>query len=167
MLSYNKKTMDASTLEGVSIFIPKLMRAVLTVVMGNISTNYMSQVYIDKVLVNQENPPKLYNFVLLFVFLDFLMLIISSVITYVLITTLLSGTDVMKVMTNISIDFALGMMVTLVTGLMIATTMQNKKFFLYKDDGLRAIRALNDMMFKIHLFSTLFPFHMLRVGSSS
>ena len=160
MLNYIK--MNMNNLESVVIFIPSVIRGLLTSVIGNITTNYMSQIYIDKVLINQENPPQLYNFVLLFIFLDFLMLIISSVITYVLISTLLNGTGVNKVFTNISINFILGSLITLVIGLLITSTMQNKKYFLYKDDGLRAIRALKDIMFKVHLFTTMFPFHMIQ-----
>ena len=38
--------------------------------------------------------------------------------------------------------------------------MYNKKYFLYKDDGLRAIRALQELMFRNGALVSLIPFFM-------
>ena len=52
-------------------------------------------------------------------------------------------------------------LVTLVTLfiilIIITNTMYVKKYFLYQDDGLRAIRALNDLMFNVGAFVSIIP----------
>jgi hypothetical protein len=42
--------------------------------------------------------------------------------------------------------------------------MYEKKYFLYKDDGLRAIRALSDLTFSTVLVNTLLPWNYIFYG---
>jgi hypothetical protein len=144
------------------VFVPKVLQASLTYLAASITSNYMSQVYIDKVLVNQENPPGLHNFVLLFVFLNFILMIISSVIVYIIMVMFLPENVRSVVGTNILVDYITSTIITMLFGLMVTHTMQNKKFFLYKDDGLRAIRALKEIMTMTNVCTSLIPFHLLR-----
>jgi uncharacterized membrane protein (DUF485 family) len=124
----------------------------------------MTQVYMDKVLINQENPPKLSNFILMFAILDILMMLIIVVIislTSKFLPTVLKGNLDLKV---IGIDFGIYLLLTSVIGYIIADAMYNKKFFMYKDDGLRAIRAFKDIILYISICLSIFPFFLIKIN---
>ena len=44
--------------------------------------------------------------------------------------------------------------------------MYDKKYFLYKDDGMRGIRALKEIMFNLSLVFTMVPFNYMVAGFS-
>ena len=50
--------------------------------------------------------------------------------------------------------------------IIITHTMYIKKYFLYQDDGLRAIRALNDLMMNIGLFVSIIPVFLIADSSN-
>ena len=58
----------------------KLLKLGSLFVANNISANYMSQVYMEKVLVNQENPQPLINFIGMYSLVDvtFTLFILST-----------------------------------------------------------------------------------------
>jgi hypothetical protein len=53
---------------------------------------------------------------------------------------------------------------TFAFGNIVANKMYQKKYFLYKDDGLRAIRALSEMLFTTSLLNTLVPYNFIIKG---
>ena len=56
---------------------------------------------------------------------------------------------------------------TFIIGYVIANKMHDKKYFLYKDDGLRAIRALSELMFTLSFINTLIPYNFIVDGIKS
>jgi|UniRef100_A0A6C0CU00 hypothetical protein len=133
----------------------KVLKLGSVFVSANISANYMSQVYMEKVLVNQENPQPLVNLIWMF-------LLIDSIITiFILALAYISGTFINKnmstVITLLALDTAVVLTNIALFGSIVATVMNNKKFFMYKDDGLRAIRALKEILTYFGMVFCLMP----------
>jgi hypothetical protein len=148
-------------------FAVKLVRAVIAYVCQEISKNMTSQVYLEKVLVKGENPPQLTNQI-------WLAHGIEVALTIVLIALLYSGIKVMRVFPSmgnslyieyIFLDLMVYIGVCLAIGTIIASKMYSKKYFLYKDDGLRAIRALCDIVVWINILFSLLPLNYLIRGA--
>lgn len=143
----------------VLIYAPKILKVMTSFIIANIAVNYMSQIYIDKVLINQENPPHLRNFVSMFLLIDVLIMFIIMLIFYVVSITFFSTTmNLSNVMRKIGSDYAIGFGILALFGYMVSNTMYNKKYFMYKDDGLRGIRALKEMMLYVSILVTIIPF---------
>ena len=58
-------------------------------------------------------------------------------------------------------DTTVTLMNIAIFGSVVATIMNNKKFFMYKDDGLRAIRALKEIMTYFGIIFCLLPVFMV------
>lgn len=145
----------------------KLMRMGLSYASLLIARNFTSQIYIDKVLVQDENPPHLSNFIYLYSVIEFVMTVISILLIYTLDSTFdlnltTSSTNVFS--GYIIPDLIVSSGISMIIGLIIANKMYDKKYFLYKDDGLRAIRALTEIMMKINLLILFIPFNFLFKG---
>ena len=133
----------------------KVLKLGSVFVSANISANYMSQVYMEKVLVNQEYPQPLVNFIWMFLLIDVIITVFILALAYI------SGTFVNKNMSTVVNLLALDTSVVLVNialfGSVVATVMNNKKFFMYKDDGLRAIRGLKEIIIYFGMMFCLMP----------
>jgi hypothetical protein len=147
------------------LFGIKVMRMIFFYTSLIIAKNYMSQIYMEKVLVNDENPPKLSNFI-------YLALIVEAIFM-VLFLGLLYVADIqfnLKLSSNnffteyVIPDFIIASVFISLYGGIVANKMTNKKFFLYKEDGLRAIRALSEVMLSISFVTNVIPWNMLTVG---
>jgi hypothetical protein len=154
-----EKTIQIPVKDAVVIFAPKILKLMTSFIIANIAANYMSQIYMDKVLINQENPPHLQNFVSMFLLIDVLLMFIIMLIFYVVSMTFFPMTiNVSNVIKKIGVDYAIGLGILALFGYMVSNTMYNKKYFMYKDDGLRAIRALKEMMLYVSISVTIIPF---------
>ena len=145
----------------------KIMRIGLSYASLLIARNFTAQIYMDKVLVQDENPPHLQNFIYLYGIIEFIMSIISLLTIYSLdaIFDLKIATSSVNIFAQYLIpDLIVSSALNIVLGLIIANKMYDKKYFLYKDDGLRAIRALTDIMTKISFVILLIPFNFIFKG---
>ena len=149
----------------------KIIRVILSYIAVTIATNYTSQIYIDKVLVNQENPPHLINMCYLFVIIEFCMFVICVALVYFVLSNVIDNVVTKKSIENIMqivlIDYVLGTIVSVITLNIIGNAMYSKKYFLYKDDGLRAIRAYGSIMTQISILNNLIPYNFLVNGAMS
>jgi hypothetical protein len=133
----------------------------------NVSSNIMNQIYTERVLINGEQPPKLIYQIYLFLVVD----IIFNIFLIAFVWGVLNLTgNAEKNLLNMFVTHYLVTLVTLFIILIIITnTMYVKKYFLYQDDGLRAIRALNDLMFNVGAFVSIIPVFLVagNITSSS
>ena len=143
------------------LYGPKLLIVAANYVLVNICANYTSQVYMDKVLINQENPPKLENFVIMFMLLNLLTMLLIGIGFYVALPYIGGGEKSGDLLQSLAIDFSFYLGFVMTTSAIIADVMYNKKFFMYKDDGLRAIRALKDIMLKFSILFVLLPYFLI------
>jgi hypothetical protein len=148
------------------LFGAKLFRTALLYVSNIVSKNFTSQIYLDKVLVKGEAPPKLTNQVMLAALLEFVMFVILLGIFYGVNEMLGLFPNLPKeaFTSYLLFDFIFYMVTMFSIGSIVADVMYRKKYFLYKDDGLRAIRALSELMVTISLLLTAIPFNFLMFG---
>lgn len=144
----------------------KLFRTALLYVSNVVSKNFTSQIYLDKVLVKGEAPPKLINQVMLAALLEFVMFVILLGIFYGVNEMLGLFPNMPKgaFSSYLLFDFIFYIVLVFSIGSIVADMMYRKKYFLYKDDGLRAIRALSELMVAISLLLTAIPFNFLLFG---
>jgi hypothetical protein len=145
--------------------ITKIIRYVILYFSIIISKNFTTQIYMDKVLVNGENPPKLMNFVYLFVCVESICLAIFLALLYAVDDTFKLKLQVPKLMIEYVLpDFFIYIIFIMVSGMILSHIMYTKKYFLYKDDGLRGIRALSDIIMSLSAFYTSVPFNFIITG---
>lgn len=152
-----------------AFFAIKVLRLVFTYVSLLITKNLVSQVYMDKVLVNGENPPKLSNFVYMFIGIEAAMMVFFMIMLYTAEQQLFPGIGFSDPNDNlfskyILPDYIISCIFIMIYTTMIASKMYEKKYFLYKDDGLRAIRALSDLTFSTVIINTILPWNFIFYG---
>lgn len=148
----------------------KVVRIALAYLSLTIATNFMTQIYMEKVLVNNEAPPPLLNFVWLFLFIDVLVNVLFVLVIMLMENFSLFGNNGdHQISAAYLMDYAVSVGLLLVFACIVANTMYNKKYFLYKDDGLRSIRALSEIIFNMSIMIHILPFGLvlkLLTGSS-
>jgi len=122
---------------------------------SNVSSNIMNQIYTERVLINGENPPKLVHQIYLFAVIDIIFNIF--LIAFVWGTINLMGKSNTNILNNFVSHYVITLLLLFVILVIITNTMYTKKYFLYQDDGLRAIRALKDLTFNIGIFVSIIP----------
>lgn len=151
--------------------VMKVIKLALSYAAITIATNYTSQIYTEKVYVRQENPPKLVNMLFLFLGIELLMSVITITCIGLLISFIMGNNEqsggsikIEDVAIQFSQDYVLYLISMAVQGSIIAQIMYSKKYFLYKDDGLRAIRAFSEILTQMSMFNGLIPFNMFVTG---
>ena len=120
----------------------------------------MENVYLDKVLGNNEDPPALMNFVWLFLMIDFI-LTIGVVLVIKLLEHFQAFGEGNTFIRQYLMDYIMSMAVFVSFGSILTSYMENKKYFLYRDDGLRAIRALKEILFFFGIIIILIPYELM------
>jgi len=147
---------DENSQRAISI-LSKGLIYLMTYISLVITTNYMSNVYINDTLIEKKNPPSLVNYGLMYIFIN----IILNSISYFIIIFMVNTLNLNMKTSDILVDI---MMYIIISGLIIvilAYTMGSKKYFLYEDDGLRSNRAIKDIMLLICLLLVFIPYNKL------
>ncbi len=139
-------------------FIPKLIRLMTAYISINIATNYMSQIYTENVLINNTDPPSLTNLVIIFIMIDILINAIIFALLWFAKTPLGLDDNVFKIYL---VEYIIIIFAILIQLYFISTIMYSKKYFLYKDDGLKGIRALRSIFYIFIILYYLMPFGWL------
>jgi hypothetical protein len=121
----------------------------------------MSQIYTEKVLLRGEEPPSLTYQLFLFVLIDFFLSLIIILLIYMISTQ--ESPDGSSLIAKFIKQYFISLIVLFTIVYVISNIMYRKKYFLYKDDGLRAVRALDDLIFNIGMFVMLIPFYVLKI----
>lgn len=135
----------------------KVSRVLGCFISTKLAANLFSQVYLDKVFVKGENPPHLVNFIFLAFFIN---LFINVV--FILIVTLLQRFKIQgleKILFPMIGDYLISALITFLVLYNIADVMTKKKYFLYKDDGLRAIFAFEKIAFTTSSIVAITPIY--------
>ena len=145
----------------------KMMRVLFSYIALLIAKNFTAQIYMEKVLVHGDNPPKLSNYMILYMMVELLMSFIFIGILYAANSAfeLELNDDKLDLFTGYIVpDMIMGTIMIMSIGMILSSKMYEKKYFLYKDDGLRAIRALSEIMFMISCVINIIPFNFLVSG---
>lgn len=151
--------------------IMKVIKLALSFAAITIASNYTSQIYTEKVYVRHENPPPLVNMLFLFLGIEIAFTVVAMTTIGLLIKNMMSGetqsgggVNVMDIAVQFAQDYVLYILSMSIHGAVVANIMYSKKYFLYKDDGLRAIRAFTDILTQMSMFNGLIPFNMFVGG---
>ena len=131
------------------------VRIFILYISSYVSSNIMNQIYTERVLINGEQPPKLIYQIYLFLVVDIIFNIF--LIAFVWGVLNLTGNTEKNLLNMFVVHYLVTLLILFVILLIITNTMYVKKYFLYQDDGLRAIRALNDLMFNVGTFLSVIP----------
>lgn len=152
------------------LFILKLIKIGLSYASLLIAKNITSQIYAEKVYVKQESPPKLINMLLLFLAIEIVFTVIVITLLGVLMGQAMGGIDgetydgLFKLATTFAQDYVCYLISIFVHGTILSNIMYSKKYFLYKDDGMRAIRAFSDVILQYSIVNGLIPFNFMISG---
>ncbi len=145
----------------------KVLRLAFSYAALMIAKNFTAQIYMEKVLVNGENPPQLSNLIFLSLVTEAVMSMIFMALLYAVDAQfeLNLANDETNIFTEFILpDYIISVIMTFAYGSVVASKMYQKKYFLYKDDGLRAIRALSEMMFSMAVINAIVPWNFLVKG---
>lgn len=151
----------------IAFAVSKLMRVGISYASLLIARNYTSQIYMDKVLVNDENPPHLSNLIYLYMIIEFVMITVMILLLYSLDATFDLGfvNSRFNLFTQFIItDYLVASILNISVGSVVANKMYEKKYFLYKDDGMRAIRALTEIMIAVAIINNIMPYNFIFGG---
>ena len=151
----------------VAFAVSKLMRIGISYASLLIARNFTSNIYMDKVLVNDENPPRLSNLIYLYMIIEFIMTTVMIVMLYFLneIFGLNFVSERFNLFTQFIVtDYLVATVLNLAIGSVVANKMYEKKYFLYKDDGMRAIRALTEIMIAVSIINSIVPYNFIFGG---
>lgn len=145
----------------------KVLRIAFSYASLLIAKNFTAQIYMEKVLVNGENPPSLKNLLLLHLMIESFMVFIFFALLYAVNSQF--ELNLINNKTNIFTeyiipDYLISTLMTFSFGSIVANKMYQKKYFLYKEDGLRAIRALSEILFTTSIINTFVPFNFMIKG---
>lgn len=126
----------------------KAMRLLIAWIGLEVATNYMSQIYVEKVFVDQENPQHLFYLMLIWAVIDLFFNILIMLTLYIL---KMYGMVTQDLIVIYMLDMFAVTATMLLTGWIISSVMFKKKYFGYREDGLRGIRAFREIMFYLFL----------------
>ena len=152
----------------VLIFLYLLKFARIAIIFGALylaSKTFQSR-YVNNVFVNNENPPNLTAFVLIYVAIEMIFMILVLFILY-LLSKVISNDDgrgvlMPETIAMFAFDYFVSSAIIALIGIMLAMVIMKKKYFRYRTDGLRAIRSLQEMMLNVAIVALLFPYFALR-----
>lgn len=150
-----------SSNQDIIIYVAILIRIGVLYLSSRVSSNIMSQIYTEKVLLRGEEPPSLTYQLFLFVLIDFFLSLIIILFIYMISTQ--ESSDGSSLIAKFIKQYFISLIILFTIIYVISNVMYRKKYFLYKDDGLRAVRALDDLIFNIGMFIMLIPFYVLKI----
>ena len=124
-----------------------------------ISSNIMNQIYTERVLINGDEPPKLNYQLYLFLVIDIILNLFLFAFSWAVVKSYRNNNTTIN---NIFISqYVITLVITFILSLTVSSMMYTKKYFLYKDDGLRAIRALQLINFRIGAIVCSIPMFLM------
>jgi hypothetical protein len=147
------------------LYVIKGLRILFSYVSFFLASRVFSPMYEDAVYDGKKNPPPLWKFMFIFAGFDISFNAFLIVILYIL--KLLFKTDDNSFLIDNSLftkyvaDYLVVLSVIMLIGILMSRVITNKKFFKYKYEGIRAIRAFENMMFSASIVLNCFPFFLM------
>ena len=132
------------------------VRLLLLYLSTTMSSNIMTQIYTERVLINGEEPPVLYYQIILFLAID----LVLNILLMGVIHGIATATDGGNILEKYGMQYVVSLILITVLSMLVSNTMYRKKYFLYKDDGLRAVRALSEIVFRLGCLISVVPFFL-------
>ena len=149
----------------VVLYLIKALRILFTYIALFLATRVFSPIYEDVVYDQKKSPPPLWHYLIIFIGFDISFNVFLIVVLFLL--QFLFKTDDNSFMIDKFLfyryigDYVLSMIVLIIIGVLISKVLVDKKYFKYKYEGLRAIRAFENLMFNTSIVIYLLPFFLI------
>ena len=142
-------------------YIFKLSRVASGWLSAFMAAKSQQDAYVNQVYMSQTDPPPLTNMLATFMLMHimFSMVLFACVLGVSHIVDL-GPTFTTKLTVLAAIDFGCEMIVTLILGTVLATIMTDKRYFSYRYEGLRAIRAYREVLVTVTGVDALTPYFL-------
>ena len=145
----------------ITLYILKIIHYFIILTSLYVTEKLFSEMYMKAVYAENTTPPNLINMLVIFFVIDFGLILFLLTILFLLMYIFKSPSK--EFIINIElikafvIDYLIYMVILLALLAIIASYMQLKKYFRYKTEGLRAIRALKDITIAISIVLIILP----------
>ena len=147
----------------IALYVLKILQLGLIVGAIFLTEKIFSSMYMQKVYANNGDPPNLMIMLCIFVAIDFAFALFLVIVLYLVsliaekhgLRNFIINNDLIK---KFMIDYTCSTVLLFILLSIITVYLQSKKYFRYKTEGLRAIRAFGDMAISIAPVILLVPF---------
>jgi len=147
------------------MYVIKALRILFAYVALFLTTRMFVPIYEDIVYDAKKDPPGLWRFMLIYlafdVSLNVFLLVLLFLLKYLFKTD--DNTFIVdnQLIGNFLVDYLVGMFIIMVMGILIGRVVIMKKYFKYKYEGVRAIRAFERIVFWIAVVNILLPYYLI------
>lgn len=118
----------------------------------------------ERLFMRQARPPSLFRFVATFLALHLafyllLALALAALLYFSRVVVILDPADLLRLVQNSLLDFVIVALVTIAMTVFLTNMVANKKYFRYRDEGHRALRALATLVPQLFVIVSLFPYY--------
>lgn len=146
------------------LYFIKFLRILFNYISLFLTTRVYSPIYEEAVYDKKTLPPKLWKYLLIFLAFDISFNCFLVVLLF-LIKMILNMKGISTIDTELfmwyAVDYILANGFVFAMAALISLVITNKKYFHYKYEGLRAIRAFQGIVFRLLIVMNLFPFYLL------
>ena len=147
------------------IYVIKVIRMFFAYIALFLATRMFVPIYEETVYDSKKDPPPLWKYMLIFMGFDISLNIFLIVLLYLVKylfksednTFIIDGGMIM----NQIYDYGISLAVTMAIGVLIGRVIVKKKYFKYKYEGMRAIRAFEKMIFYVALVNNVVPYFLM------
>jgi hypothetical protein len=152
----------------VTLYLLKFVRLLAIAGALYLASRTFQSRYVNSVFVNNESPPNLMTFVLIFVVIEAIFMSLVLFIVYLVSRNVadVGEGSALDIVSLFMFDYMASSFVIIVIALLLAIVVMKKKYFRYRTDGLRAIRSLQEMILHVSLVALVFPYFSLTGGMS-
>ena len=147
------------------IYVIKALRILFAYVALFLTTRMFVPIYEDTVYDAKKDPPGLWKFMLIFLAFDVSLNVFLLVLLYLLKYLFKSDENSFVVddllIGSFMVDYVIGILIIMVLGILIGRVIMQKKYFKYKYEGVRAIRAFEKIIFFISIVIIILPLYMI------
>ena len=147
------------------LYIIKGLRILFNYISLFLATRVFTPIYEQAVYDNKANPPALTKYLLIFLGFDLAFnafLVVALTLLWFIFKTAENTFPVDKFLfTKYGYDYAISMVIIIILSWLISRIITEKKYFKYKYEGTRAIRAFEKMVFNVGVIINLLPFFWL------
>ena len=143
----------------------KVLRILFSYLAAHMAGKMFIPYYEEYVYEEKKNPPELWKFMLIYLGFDLGLNVFIICILFTLMYLFKTDGNTFLIdkflFQKYVLDYMISTAVIVIAGMMIAQVMMQKKYFKYKYEGARAVRALQSMVFKLSIPIYLVPFFFM------
>lgn len=147
------------------LYAIKIIRCFFNYISFFIATRIFTPIYEEYVYDKKQNPPSLSLYLLIFLVLDLSLNLFMIVILFLLKFMFKSESNTFPIDNNLfimyGVDYTSCTLVSIILGLLLGNIIKNKRYFAYKYEGTRGIRAFESMMLRVSIIINMIPFFMI------